>query len=324
MPRVRATPRVSVVVPVRDDLEGIRALLACLSAQTLPSDRFEVVIGDDGSRADQVPRVATADGRVRVVEGSPRTSYAARNAAVAISSGSVLAFCDSDCRPQPDWLEEALAALGQADVVAGEVTFVPPARPSLWSLLTIDMFLDQQRNVCFARGVTANLSLRRELFAELEGFDESLSSGGDYDLVRRAVARGARLRYAPRAVVRHPTMNRSGEFLRKVWRTNRCSGARRARDGDPLDPLGALTFVPVFGAMMARRHALRPLLRLHRPRLRAAAVAPAWRQELGAVLLIYSVICYVAGAGRVLGWLDGLTGRVAAPAYRPLGRPACS
>lgn len=312
---------VTVVVPVRDDLAGIQALLGCLAAQTLPRERFEIVVGDDGSRSDQTPRVATGDGWVRVVGGPPRTSYAARNAAAAAGGGRILAFCDSDCRPQPRWLAELLAALADADVVAGEVAFEPPARPTSWSLLTIDMFLDQERNVALSRGVTANLALARRRFDALGGFDESLPSGGDYELVERAVAAGARLRYAPRAVVRHPTLDRPGSFLRKIWRTNRCDGARRGRRGDRIDPLGALLLVPIVGAVLARRRALRPILRLDRGRLRAAALDARRRDDVGAILRLYSVVSTVAGAGRALGWLEALLGRCPPPRYAARAAP---
>ena len=65
-------PRVSVIIPVRDNPDGVRCALDCLAAQTLPGEQFEVIIGDDGSRPDLTP-AATANGRVRVVPGPPRT-----------------------------------------------------------------------------------------------------------------------------------------------------------------------------------------------------------------------------------------------------------
>jgi hypothetical protein len=302
---------VSVIVPVRDDGDGVRELLARLQAQTVPPDTFEVLIGDDGSRPGSLSGVETPDGRIRVLSGPPRTSYAARNRAVRASSGSILAFCDADCRPDAAWLEQGLAALDGADVAAGEVIFAPPVIPTAWSLLTIDMFLDQQRNVRFSRAVTANLFVRRSVFDSVEGFDESLASGGDYDFTRRAVSRGAKLVYAPAAVVRHPTIDRSRAFLRKVWFTNRWHGVRSARAGVRPRLQDLVEFMPVIGVALARHRALRSATQLSRARLAAAGVRAGWSEDLRTIPLIYAGIAYVAAAAQARGWLDG---RRAAPA----------
>jgi GT2 family glycosyltransferase len=300
-----ADGKVTVVVPVRDDPEGIRKLLDSLERQTLPRDRFEIVIGDDGSDPRSLDGVAT-NGSVRVLAGPPKTSYAGRNRAAAAAAGDVLAFSDSDCLPDPAWLERGLAALEHADVVAGQVVFVAPAEPTIWSLLTIDMFLDQERNVLLSRGVTANLFVRRELFEAVGGFDETLPSGGDYDFVRHAVERGAELAYAPEAIVRHPTMDARRPFLQKIRSTNRWSGFRRARGGEEPDLIGGLTaFVPIVGVARARRNALRPALHLQRGRLRAAGVDPGWRPTIRALFVLYFVVAYVAGYARSRGWAEG-------------------
>lgn len=298
-------PEFSVIVPVRNDTAGIRELIRGLSLQTFGCERFELVIGDDGSSDGSLAGIETLDGWVRVVSGPPRTSYAARNRAARVAQGRFLAFCDSDCLPEPHWLDEGWAVLSASDVVAGEVTFVASHRPTVWSLLTMDMFLDQEQNVQLSRAVTANLFVDRRLFEELGGFDESLPSGGDYDFVRRAVARGASLAYAPLARVRHPTIDCGRPLLRKIWTTNRWDAARQARAGLPISPTTAVYVLPVLGAALARRKALRPLFRLYRQRLAAAGVAYRWRDEVRAVALLYSVVPYLAGLARIHGFLEG-------------------
>src|SRR5207237_1204166 len=42
-------PLVSTVIAVRNDADGLAHTLAALSAQTLPHDRFEVIVVDDAS-----------------------------------------------------------------------------------------------------------------------------------------------------------------------------------------------------------------------------------------------------------------------------------
>ncbi len=319
---LRSSPEVSVIVPVRDDPERIRELIQRLSAQTLSRERFEVVIGDDGSEPGSLAGIETRDGWIRLTSGPAQTSYAARNRAAAAARGGVLAFCDSDCLPEPGWLEAGLSALAAADVVGGAIRYAPPPRPTAWSLLSIDMYLDQQNNVRLSRGVTANLFVGLGLFLELGGFDESLPSGGDYDFVRRAVGAGARLVYAPDAAVSHPTIDERQSFLRKVRRTNRSATARRARSGQHPGWRDIATFIPVYGVVSARRQALRRPFQLQPHRFAAAGIAPGRSAELRALALLYLVVGYVAALARTSGWLDGRRlARLPTPATPTSGSP---
>ncbi len=311
-------PTVSVIVPVRDDPEGIRELVRRLTVQTLGRERFEIVIGDDGSEPGSLLDLGTPDGWIRVLSGPAQTSYAARNRAAADARGSVLAFCDSDCRPEPAWLEEGLAVLEGADVAGGEIRYAAPPSPTAWSLLSIDMYLDQQNNILLSRAVTANLFVKHRLFFELEGFDETMPSGGDYDFVRRAAAGGARLRFAPGAVVVHPTIDDRRSFLQKVRRTNRWATVRRARSGQRPGWRDVVTFVPLCGVVMARRQALRPSFRLQRHRLEAAGIAPGRLAELRALAVLYLLVGYVAALARTRGWIDAQRLAYSAGSQRPV------
>lgn len=296
-------PLISVIVPVRNDPDGVRALLTRLRDQTIPQERFEVIIGDDGSRPECAPRLQDSDVNVRVVKGPSKTSYAARNRAVGVARGAVLAFTDSDCLPEPTWLERGLAALDTADFVAGEVRYKLPQRPTVWSLLTIDMFLDQERAVRFSGAVTANVFVRQELFHALGGFDEELPSGGDADFAHRVVAGRGRLIYCPDAVVLHPTMDRARQFLHKVWRTSRWTATRRARSHKRPSLAGYFGFVPFIGVAHSRRMALRPALGLELRRLRACGARPRLRDHIYAMTMLYFVVHYVAGFARALCWV---------------------
>src|SRR5690606_31008932 len=108
-------PRVSVIVPVRDDVEGLSRCVAALQAQDYPTDRFEVVVIDNGSIRDLRP-VVPDEPRFRLVREDRPGSYVARNAGVAVATGEVLAFTDADCRPRADWLSQGVAALARPDV----------------------------------------------------------------------------------------------------------------------------------------------------------------------------------------------------------------
>jgi GT2 family glycosyltransferase len=297
------TPQVSVVIPVRDAAADLRGLLAALEAQTLPRDRFEIVVGDDGS-SDGVGSLASPDGWIRVIPGPPRNAYAARNRAAGLARAPMLAFCDADCRPVPTWLETGLAALERGDLAAGLIRFRTPERPTLWGLLDMDTFLDQERAVRAGTAVTANLFVRTDLFRRQGGFDGSLAGHGDYEFVSRCLAGGARLVYEPAAAVEHPTRDRAGDFLRKVWAMHAAYATREARAGRLPLGLRLRSWVPVVQPLRGRLRAGHAL-GLDRRRLADSGVRARASDELKAAPLIYLVLPYLGNAAQVGGWWTG-------------------
>ena len=82
---------VSVVVPYYRDQEGLDRLLAALARQTMPAERFEVVVADDGSsRPPRIPHGLPFG--VQVVRQADRgfRASAARAMGSRRSAGSVL------------------------------------------------------------------------------------------------------------------------------------------------------------------------------------------------------------------------------------------
>lgn len=297
-----STALVSIIVPVRNGRDDLRGLLASLAAQTLPQDRFEVVIADDGSTDGGTDGLATPDGHVRVYPGPPVSSYVARNRAVSHARGQVLAFTDADCRPEPDWLESGLAALGDGGVVAGLIRFRLPERPTIWSLIDVDTFLDQERQVKAGVAVTANLFLNRELFERIDGFDEELREFGDHDLVGRCVAAGAELRFTASAVVVHPTRDEGSRYLSKFWTMNRWYGAREALAGRKPDGIRLQAWVPLVRTFRTRRWYGRTLTGIDRRRLDVSGRAPRLIDDLRALPVIYILQPYVASIAQLVGW----------------------
>ena len=108
-------PEVSVVVATRDRAMLLEELLASLRRQTLPADRFEVLVVDDGSGDGTAALLATEErqGTLRTVATGHREAVgpaAARNAGWRAARAPVVAFTDDDCVVSPRWLEEGLAA----------------------------------------------------------------------------------------------------------------------------------------------------------------------------------------------------------------------
>lgn len=285
----------SVIVPSRDCSDGLARLMQRLARQTL-SERFEVIVVDDGSR-DRLPDELTA-GRPwpRVVRTSGCNSYAARNIGAELARSPVLAFTDADCLPRSDWLEQGLAMLGLADVVAGQVEMILSPRPSVWAVIDAMLF-DQQRFVQMGKAATANLFIPRALFERHGGFDETLPSGGDWDFVERVRRQGARLAFAPAAVVEHPTRDGATAFLRRRWRIERAFGCRARRDG-----LSLLAFNGKREAVVRRR--LGFAVGYDRARLEELRVAAGWRMRLRSAPARWVVIPAVDALAQATGVLS--------------------
>lgn len=297
-----------MIVPVRNDRGNhLRVLLDALSKQTLGHDRFEVVIGDDGSTDGSTDGLQSEDGFVRVVRGPARNSYAARNRAALAARGTVLAFCDSDCIPDPHWLEAGLRALepeGQDTVAAGLIRFIAPKRRTVWTLMDVDMTKDHEREVAIGNAETANLFVRHDLFRRLDGFDETLPEHGDFDFALRCVAAGARLVFAPEASVWHPTRDEARPFLRMVWIMHRWYAAREARAGRKPLGLKLRWWVPFVAHARWRRRSGRSL-GLDQRWLEQNGLKPGLRDNLRAVPIMYLFLPYFAGAAQLRGWWDG-------------------
>jgi glycosyltransferase involved in cell wall biosynthesis len=211
---------ISVIVPARDAEATIGATLDALAAQDIDRD-YEVIVVDDGSTDATATIAAGANGLVTVLSEAGAGPGPARNRGVAAASGSVLAFTDADCVPEPSWLREGVEALRDADLVQGAVRPDPNAerRPfdrTIW----VD-----GRGALFE---SANLLARRELFERLGGFEDWLGPVLGKPLAEdvwfgwRARREGARLRFAERAVVHHAVFRRSiggyvGERLRLAY-----------------------------------------------------------------------------------------------------------
>ncbi len=200
------TPAVSVVVSTYRRARLLPRLLAALEAQTLPPDRFEVVVCDNGSDDDTATVLAvlaaTSPVQLRIVRAAVnRGPSAGRELAWRAGTGPVIAFTDDDCQPQPDWLERGLAAM--ADAAPAVVVGRTAPDPEQVHLL-VDFFRSQRvDDARFAQ--TCNVFYRRSDVEAVGGFDRAFTSPGgeDTDLALRVEARGARRVFCADAVVHH-------------------------------------------------------------------------------------------------------------------------
>ncbi len=188
---------ISVVIPSHDRPAGVARLLEALRAQTVGSDRFEVIVVDDGSRP---PVAAEAhELRLRVLRhDSPRGPGAARNTGWRAARAPTVAFVDDDCVPTEHWLEAILRAADRPEVVVQGRVAPDPDQSRTPLSHTIEV------TTASPLFVSANIAYPRALLERLGGFDERLRRAGeDAELGARATKAGARGRFAADALVYH-------------------------------------------------------------------------------------------------------------------------
>lgn len=208
-------PFVSVIVPHYNDLVGLKQLMPALAGQSWPRDRFEIIIGDNNSRCGLEAVRKEAPGAI-VVEAPIQGAGPARNAAVAVARGNILAFTDSDCIPAPGWIEAGVAGLARFDFLGGEVLCVPrdPARPNAVEAFEM-LFNFDFKDYIERKGFTGsgNMFTTRPVFDHVGGFRTGVPEDVDWSF--RARALGYRLGYVAAARVDHPTRDNWPDFRRR-------------------------------------------------------------------------------------------------------------
>lgn len=216
-----AGPRVSVIIPTYRDWVRCFECLEALRNQTVDANVFEIIIVNNDP-SDPCPDPDRLANNVSVIDEEAPGSYAARNTGVAASSGAILAFTDSDCRPAPSWLEASIAAIeannGHVRVTGPIHIFRPEGCGELAFLYDRKFAFNQSSAKRFEHAVTANLVVPRAVFDRVGYFNARMLSGGDYEWDGRAAKVGVPLVFDNHAAVHHPSRRSVAELSVKARR----------------------------------------------------------------------------------------------------------
>jgi len=215
--------RIAVCVASYRRPEGLFALLGALDAQVFeppqPTLRIVVVDNDPACSARSVCEEARRWLRhpLHYLHEKRPGIPIARNAAVAAALDLPwLAFVDDDERPEPRWLDALRRAQHEqsADLVAGPVLPAFESEPPGW--IRRGRFLEYEPSGAHSAR-TGNLLVRTRCLARQPVvFDERMVPiGEDRELFERVAADGARIVWAPDAIV-HESVPRERATLRYV------------------------------------------------------------------------------------------------------------
>lgn len=212
-------PRVSVIVPARNEAANVAACVRALCAQKYPVELLELILVDDHSEDETVAvaEAAAEPGRLRVLRLQGQTGWAYKKAAVAAgiaqASGDIILSTDADCVAGPDWVASMVGFFGpEVSMVAGPVLLTGESLFARFQALEFMGLIAVGAGAIGAGQPTmangANLAYRRAAFQQVGGFSgiDHIASGDDELLMHKLVAAGMQVRFAKAkaAIVRTP------------------------------------------------------------------------------------------------------------------------
>lgn len=227
----------SVIVPVYNDWFRLQKCMNALQAQTFSSVNFEIIVVNNGPKQD-IPRNFLLSENAFLLHEPKAGSYNARNRGANAASGTYIAFTDSDCIPDSDWLQQAELILEKtdADMIGGRIDIFRVNRHNFSYIYDKYTAFRQDKNVPEGNSVTANLIVKKSMFDDVSGFREDLKSGGDWEFTSRCIAEGYLMEYGDTATVYHPANESFWEILKKQRRLT-CWGSIRAQEKFGYSPM---------------------------------------------------------------------------------------
>ena len=167
-------PRISVVIPVRNEENFIEQTLRYLLDQDYPADKLEVFVVDgrsDDSTREKVESIMVADLRVRLIDNPKRLSSAARNIGARAATGDIITFIDGHVYIANNQL------LKNTVLFMNEHNLSVLSRPQFLDTPENDLF---QRAVASARNSRLGHGLDSTIFLKDDKLVDPTSSGASY------------------------------------------------------------------------------------------------------------------------------------------------
>jgi cellulose synthase/poly-beta-1,6-N-acetylglucosamine synthase-like glycosyltransferase len=196
-------PKVSIIIPCRDEAPHIGKALDDLACQDYPRERLQVIVVDDRSedgtgdialgKSHQFADLQVIENRSCPAGVSPKKH--ALEQGIRLADGGIFITTDGDCRFQRGWVRALVSDFADdVDAVAGLTVFHREIREPLWQKL---QQLDYLSHSFFAAGAIAagtafncngsNLALRRSAFEDVGGYRgfSRVVTGDDTLLIQR-------------------------------------------------------------------------------------------------------------------------------------------
>ncbi len=210
-------PRISVVICAYNAERTMDACLASLRELRYPN--YEVVVVDDGS-TDRTAEIARRYPEFRLISQPNRGLSVARNVGMEAASGEIVAYTDSDCVVDPDWLTYLAYKFVQSDFAGVGGPNLPPPEDSAVAAY-VAAAPGGPTHVLVSDEVAehipgCNMAFRRQVLRQIGGFDPlHRAAGDDVDVCWRLQNEGYRIGFSAAAQVWHFRRNTVRAYLKQ-------------------------------------------------------------------------------------------------------------
>ncbi len=211
---------VSVIIPAFNAEKTIGRTLEAIQKQSYPN--IEIMIVDDGS-TDRTQEIVQSFSGVKYVFQENAGPATARNHGARLASSDILFFTDSDCTPQPDWIEKILTGFEQKDVgvVCGSYGIANPQSLLARCIHQEIRYRHHELVPDFPKVFGSyNFAVRKHIFESVGGFNTQYrwASGEDNDLSYKIIHAGHKIFFQRDALVDHVHPSSVLKYLKEQYR----------------------------------------------------------------------------------------------------------
>ena len=219
----------SVIIPVLNGKKYIRKCFEAIKGVNTPKTEFEVILVDNGSKDEtlEIAKQFSNEFKLEILHKTPGKISSLRNYGASNAQGEILVFLDIDCIVSKEWLNNGREAFLKSEQKVGkyEITAITGAPYTIpedsswvaeaWNLNSSNIQSEGETKWL----PSGNIFVKKGVFLELGGFDESLETNEDFDLCYRCRELGYKIFLDPAIFVIHLGAPQTlKEFFRKeLW-----------------------------------------------------------------------------------------------------------
>jgi glycosyltransferase involved in cell wall biosynthesis len=225
------SPFFSIIIPALNEEVYLPKLLNCLLKQTFPN--FEVIIADGGSKDKTIPFVKEfqkkfeKQGQSLTFHVSPNKNVPSqRNLGAKDAKGSYLIFFDADVAPITNFLQDMYDHIQQTHDLLLTTWCIPDDSDRINTILSYIMnwsiMVTRKSSKPLLPGF--NITIEKDLFNKIKGFDETLVLAEDHALAEAVRKQGVVVSFLKKPILiyslrRFRSESRLLVLLKYIWST---------------------------------------------------------------------------------------------------------